>query len=205
MKPDANTSKDKLNFDISKTNSLYKGFFEVSEYSITHDRFDGGREVGVSREVFCRGAAVGSLLIDPKRREVVLIEQFRVGVAVTQQERPWLIELVAGIVESDENPAQVAMRESEEEAGCRPSKVELIQEYWVSPGGSDEKFYLYYGIVDSSEASEFGGLKSENEDIKVHVFSFEEAFYLLRAGMIRNAMTIVGLQWLMLNESQFTR
>lgn len=203
MKLDANTSKEKLKFHVSEEKPLYEGFFKVCEYLITHDRFDGEKITGIKREVFCRGPAVGTLLIDPNRREVVLIEQFRVGVAVTQQETPWLLELVAGIVEPGESPAEVAIRESQEEAGCEPSEVELIQEYWVSPGGSDEKFYLYYGLIDSSRVSKFGGLPAENEDIKVHVYSFEEAFYLLRSGMIRNAMTIIGLQWLMLNESQF--
>jgi ADP-ribose pyrophosphatase len=51
----------------------------------------------------------------PQRDEVVLIEQFRVGAWAGVN--PWLIELVAGLIDKDEEPEEVAHREAEEEAG----------------------------------------------------------------------------------------
>ena len=43
------------------------------------------------------------------------------------------------------------------------------------------------------------GLQEENEDIKVHVLSAEDAFAAVRSGRINNAATIIALQWLQLN------
>ena len=47
--------------------------------------------------------------------ELVLIEQFLVG-ALREQESPWMLELVAGIVEPGESDTAVVHREAGEEA-----------------------------------------------------------------------------------------
>jgi ADP-ribose pyrophosphatase len=191
-----------LRYTIRAKKPVFEGFFKVWQLEIDHQLFAGGEHTGVIREVFMRGEAVGVLLVDPRQRQVVLVEQFRAGAAAAGADNPWLVELVAGIVEVGEQPEQVAARESMEEAGCEPVRLEPIYEYWVSPGGSDEKFYLFYGEVDAQQAEAFGGLVDEHEDIRVHKVSFEQAYRWLTEGRLNNAMTIIGIQWLMLNESQ---
>ncbi len=202
MSENANDAPVSMRYSISAKHAVFEGFFKVWELEISHQLFAGGEQSGVKREVFMRGEAVGVLLVDRKQRQVVLVEQFRAGAAAAGAENPWLIELIAGIVEPDEHPAQVAARESIEEAGCEPIKLKPIYEYWVSPGGSDEKFYLFYGEVDANQADAFGGLDSEHEDIRVHKVPFEQVYRWLSEGRLNNAMTIIGIQWLMLNESQ---
>lgn len=59
--------------------------------------------------------------------------------------------------------------------------------------------YVYVGEVDSSHASGIHGLKSENEDIRVHVVSREQAYQWVEEGIIDNAATVIVLQWLQLN------
>lgn len=191
-----------LTFSITDSSMLHDGFFKVKRFVFQYDRFQGSPLTGVSREVFLRGTAVGVLLVDPAKRQIILVEQFRAGAAAAGAENPWLIELVAGIVEQGEAPEEVAVRESEEEAGCIPVKLIPMHHYWVSPGGSDEDFYLFCGLVDSGTVDDFGGLEHENEDIKVHKLSFEAAFNWLKQGKLNNAMAIIGVQWLMLNQSQ---
>ena len=52
----------------------------------------------------------------------MLIEQFRVG-AMRGDDSPWMLELIAGIVEAGES---ILHREAEEEAGCRLGRLEQI-------------------------------------------------------------------------------
>ncbi|MEE4244359.1 MAG: NUDIX domain-containing protein [Kangiellaceae bacterium] len=191
-----------MKFDIKQQHVVFDGFFQVEKLLIDHQTFAGDMVCGVEREVFRRGEAVGVLCVDRERRKLVMVEQFRVGCAVANDANPWLIELVAGIVEPGERVADVAARECFEETGCRPRSLKILHQYWVSPGGSDEKFYLFLALVDSSECSETAGLETEHEDIKVHIIDFDDAFSRLASGQINNAMTILGLQWLMLNQSQ---
>lgn len=194
-----------MKYVIKDNKSVFKGFFKVDALTLDYDCFEGGQLNNVVREVFMRGEAVGVLLVDIRRQQIILVEQFRAGAAAAKADNPWLLELVAGIVEPDESPDEVAGRESEEEAGCVPDKLIPLYEYWVSPGGSDEKFYLFCGLVDAGKVAEYGGLADENEDIKVHILSFQEAFSWLEQGRLNNAMTIIGVQWLMLNQSQLNR
>ncbi len=186
---------------IIKLESLYAGYFRVNCYHLQHELFAGGMSDIIDREVFQRGHAAAVLLFDPSLNSVVLIEQFRVGSMLGNQ--PWLLETVAGMIEADENLETVARREAEEEAGCTIKKLIPIYKYWSSPGGSDETVSLFLGIVDASQIGGLHGLASEGEDIKVHVMPAEEAFALLKKGDIKNATTIIALQWLELNLQNF--
>lgn len=192
------TDSKLLKYETLNKESLYQGFFQVNRYSFRHQLFEGGWSQVFQREIFERGHATGVLLLDPVRDMLVFVEQFRPG-AVATQNNPWLLELVAGIIEKDESPDQVAEREADEEAGCHIRRLAKICEYLVSPGGSTEKIWLYLGEVDSSQISRYGGLVDENEDIKVHLMSVAEAFNRLENGQISNSMTLIALQWLKLN------
>ena len=115
----------------------YRGYFRVDSYRLRHRRFDGGWTPVLEREVFERGHAAALLPYDPRRDEVVLIEQFRVG-ALAAGLDPWLIEIVAGIIEPGEAADEVARRETHEETGLNVGRIERIAEVFVSPGGASE-------------------------------------------------------------------
>lgn len=134
------------------------------------------------------------LLYDPLRDEVVLIEQFRAG-ALGRDQVPWLMELVAGIHDKDEDPEAVARREAQEEAGLSVAEMEPILSYLVSPGGSDEMVHLYCGRVDASQAEGIHGLDEEDEDIRVHVFPAGEAIAMVGTTAVNNAAAVIALQW----------
>ena len=91
------------------------------------------------------------------------------------------------------------LREMIEEVGLEADELMPIHEYFTSPGYSTEKVKLYCAKVDSSKAPEFCGLEDEQEDIKVHVISTEDAFEAVRIGEINNSFAIISLQWLELN------
>ena len=190
---------------LSNTNT-YDGFFKMQTLTLKHRLFEGGWSQPIHRELFVRGKAAGVLLYDRDKDSVVLIEQFRIGSLMAEQTHnekpcsPWLFELVAGIVESGENPEEVAIREAKEESGADIQTLIPICDYLVSPGGTNESLALFCATVDSANIAGIHGLEEEDENIRVHVVSRKEAMSAILDGRINNAATIIALQWLELNK-----
>jgi ADP-ribose pyrophosphatase len=178
--------------------TVFQGFFRVDSYKIKHKLFNGGWSGEVKRELFERGHAVIVLPYDVKNDSLVLIEQFRIG-ALQNQNGPWLLEAIAGMIESGETIEQVAQRESEEEAGLKLTEFWPMLSYQSSPGGSTERIHLVLARLTEPVESGVYGLASEQEDIKVHSLPRQAAMQLLQAGKIDNAATVIALQWLALN------
>jgi ADP-ribose pyrophosphatase len=189
----------KNDVNIIEKNALHQGFFRLDQYLVQHRLFAGGFSKTFPREVLERGSAAAALLYDPILDKVVLIEQFRIG-ALNDPESPWLIEVVAGILNPKEKPSDLIVRETEEEAGLEVLDLHFMYQYWVSPGGSTEHLTLFCAKVDASRASGIHGLPDEGEDIRILVVSPEEAYQALEKGKIKNAPTIIGLLWLQLNK-----
>ncbi|MDM8558855.1 NUDIX domain-containing protein [Candidatus Parabeggiatoa sp. HSG14] len=185
---------------IEKIN-CYDGFFKLVRYRLKHTLFDGGWSGELFREVLERGHAAAVLPYDPVNEQVVMIEQFRPG-AIGHSHGAWLWEIVAGILESGEAPSEVVYREAVEETGCPVSDVIPICDFFVSPGSTSETTALFCGRVDASQANGIHGVVSENEDIKVHVVSLDNALDMLQTGKIRFAPAIIALQWLALHRDE---
>lgn len=190
--------------EIVQKETCYQGFFRLERYRLRHSLFRGGWSPELTRELLERGHAAAVLLYDPDRDSVVLIEQFRIG-ALDAPGGPWLLEIVAGIIGGDETAADVARRESAEEAGCRVLDLIPICEYFVSPGGTSERITVYCGRVDAADAGGIHGLAQEGEDIRVHVVPFADALEMLRTGRIDSASPIIALQWLALHREEVRR
>jgi ADP-ribose pyrophosphatase len=185
-------------YEILNQETAFQGYFRIERYHIKFEKYEGGWSKPVVREVFERGVAAAVLLYDPELDQVVLVEQFRVG-ALKGERSPWLLEIVAGILEEGESPADVAKRETLEEAGLPIKKLMPITKYWASPGGCTETVSLFCAIVDASGAGGVHGLDEEAEDIRVMPMSREAALKKVRNGEICDAPTIIALQWLALN------
>lgn len=190
--------------EVVEQQVCYQGFFRMEHYRLRHRLYDGGMSRLLSRELFERGHAAAVLPYDPVLDRVVLLEQFRIG-ALTMPGGPWLLEIVAGIIEADETPEDVVRREIQEESGCALLALEPICDYLVSPGGTSERISLFCGRVDASAAGGIHGLAEEGEDIRVGAVSFDEALALLHAGRINSASPIIALQWLQLNRERLRR
>lgn len=186
--------------DILSKQSLYHGFFNMTKITFRHKLFNGGWSENIDRELFERGHAVALLPYDPITDKVILIEQVRVG--ALESDNPWQYEIVAGMIDKDQTSEQVAIREADEEAGIKVSNLEKISSFYPSSGGCTEKLDVFIGFTDASKATGIHGLDDENEDIRVHVFTREEAYALVTSGIIENAASIIALQWLELNISR---
>lgn len=188
-------------YEIEERDVLYQGIFRIARYQVKTRLFKGGWSNPYTREVMERGEAVAVLLYDPQMDYVVLIEQFRAG-ALAHPVSPWLIEIVAGMMDPGEKPAEVALREAVEEAGCQITELYPICEYFASPGATNEYLHIFCGRVNAICAVGIYGLEHENEDIRLLTIPADDAFAKVREGKIRNASAIIALQWLELNHKR---
>ena len=190
--------------EVLEKSTPFKGYFQVDTYRLRHRKFKGGWTRALTLELFERGHAAAVLLYDPERDAVVLIEQFRVGAYAAGRE-PWLIEIVAGIIEDGEDAAQVVRREAVEEAGCEILDLVPIGTVLPTPGGSSETLAFYCGRVDSRGAGGIHGLDHEGEDIRVLVLPAAKALSRVMAAECSNANAVIALQWLALNKDELRR
>ena len=190
--------------EILEKTTPFKGYFQIDRYRLRHRKFDGGWTGEMTREIFERGHAAAVLLYDPAHDRVVLIEQFRPGAYAAGME-PWLIEIVAGIIEPGEAPEEVVRREAVEEAGCTVGELLPIGRFLATPGGSSETVTIYCGRVDSQGAGGVHGLDHEHEDIRVLPLDRAEALARLAAGGVTNLIAAAALQWLALNHTEVMR
>ena len=188
----------KNDVEIIARETLYNGFFSLKRWRFRHRLFNGEMSGEVTREIFERGHAAVLLPYDLARDEVVLIEQIRIP-AYDTSETPWLLEMVAGMIEEGESVEDVARREAVEEAGLQVGRVKEFMSYLASPGGTSERLSLMVGEVDATQAKGIHGLVDENEDIRVHVVSREQAYQWVEEGKIDNAASVIALQWLQLH------
>ncbi|AGQ90064.1 ADP-ribose diphosphatase [Vibrio parahaemolyticus] len=191
------TSRD---VEIISKESVFEGFFKMVKYRFKHKLFAGGWSDVVEREMFERGHAAAMLPYDPKTDQVVIIEQIRIG--ALEHEHPWQLEIVAGMIDRAESAEEVIRREAEEEAGITVGRVASVTSYYPSSGGCSEKLDVFVGEVDASKAHGIHGLDYEDEDIRVHVLSREQAYQWVKDGIFENGASIIALQWLQLNHQE---
>ena len=181
--------------------TVFRGYFRIDRYTLRHKRFDGSWSETFTREVFERGHAAAVLLYDPARDAVGLTEQFRMG-AFAAGLHPWMVETVAGIVDAGESPEATAAREVKEEAGVEPEAMVFMAELIASPGGASETVRLYCARFDSAHFGGVHGMAAEHEDIRAFALPAAEAMEWIADGRIRNATTVVALQWLALHKGE---
>ncbi|MEM9682038.1 MAG: NUDIX domain-containing protein [Pseudomonadota bacterium] len=191
--------------ELLEKSVLSDGFFPLVLCKLRHTLFAGGLSRAFTREILQRDPVSAVLPYDPVRDTVVLLEQFRAGKMLSGAADPWMIEIVAGIMGSDETPEEVARREAVEEAGCSIETLEPVADFYPSAGGSSEFVHIFCGKVDSQGLGGIHGLAQEDEDIRVMVTSADEAMQLVANRKMDNAIAIMALQWLALNRDRLRR
>lgn len=185
---------------IESEKRVWNGRFPLDVIKFRHRRFDGTMSDTRTWELWRRGQASALLPYDPVADAVVLIEQFRFP-ALAAGIDPTLVELPAGLCEDNEDPAETIRREMLEEMHMGADRIERIGGFMLTAGGADEFCHLYVGRVvapaaDGEGIVGHGGEISENEDIRVRVWSADEAIEAAFAGCFSNTITAIGLFWL---------
>lgn len=194
-------SFDCTDVDVIQHERVFDGFFKMDRLRLRHKQFAGGWGPEIVRELLNRGPAVAAVLYDPVHDLIGLVEQFRVG-CLKEPQGPWALEVVAGILDCGGTPEEAMRRELIEEADIEPRELRYICDYMPSPGGCDEKLYLYCAIADLTKAGGIHGLEAEGEDIKLCIYTAKDVFANLYGGRMNNAATLICLQWLQLNHAE---
>lgn len=183
---------------IHEKKRVYDNHFALDVYRVSYKKFNGHTTRILDRIIFERKTdAVAILPFDPVTEEVVLIEQFRPG-ALKDPVSPWLIEVVAGMIDDGETEIEAAMRELQEESGIavRPQDLHYINAVYPSPGGCSERVTLYIGRIEAAHLLSLGGLADEDEDIRIFKVPVKKAFEFCKSGRINNAAALMTLQYL---------
>lgn len=152
-----------------------------------------------AREAYDRGNGATVLLYNKQNRSVILIEQFRMPTYLNGNKNGMLIETCAGLLDGDD-PETCVLKEAEEESGIRPRKAQKVFESYMSPGAVTEIIHFYVAeYTDADRVGPGGGLDSEHENIEVHEIPFETALGMISDGSIKDAKTIMLLQYAKLN------
>jgi len=188
---------------MTKIKNIKKELLSDNWYTLNKYTFDfklqNGNWVTQIRESYNRGNGAAILLYNKEKGTVILTKQFRFPTYVNKNETGYMIEVCAGLLD-DDNPDDCIKKETEEETGYRINNVQKVMEVYSSPGSVTEM--LYYFIAEYSEdmkVSEGGGLESENEDIEVLEVTFNEALEMVSSGEIKDAKTIILLQYAQIN------
>lgn len=182
--------------EISEDTVVYKGHYEVHQLKLRHKCFDGQWSNTVVREQLKRHDAASAILYDPKEDKVVLVEQLRIGLINREDSpNPWLLEIVAGLIDQSNCPEETIHREAMEEAGCAIKKLIPIGKFYNTPGGFTELTYVYCGLI-SLDDKPLSNQPEPDEDIKIHVLKWNIALSLLQRGWITSASSLIALQWL---------
>ena len=163
--------------EILSNETIYQGrVFDISVAEIRENETTYKREI-VNHH--------GSAVIIPVFADntVALVRQYR------HAAQEYLLEIPAGTLSEGESPAIGAARELEEEIGVRAGNIEMLSEFYVSPGFLTEKMNLFMAtdLTDSVQNLD------EDEFLSIERLSFTEAFEKIRNNEIQDAKTIIGL------------
>jgi len=191
-----------LDHDLSKDvvvlshKRAYLNFFGTEEMDLQFRHHDGSMSPVLNRCATLVGRAAVVLPYDPVRDEVLLVEQFRAATYIAGEQRPWMWEPVAGLVDPGETPEQAAHRETMEEAGVRLTGLEPVAQVYSSSGASGEFVHIFVGIGDLANRELGGGLVSEGEDIRCKVIGFEDLMQEVDAQTYLDMPLVTSALWL---------
>jgi ADP-ribose pyrophosphatase len=188
----------KRKVDVKSRRVAYKGRYRIEEVTFDFDRAAGkGRITDSKREIFERGDSAAALVHDIERDVIVATEQFRMA---TYDKGPgYIVEAMAGSVEDGEDPEDCIRREMMEEIGYKAGKLTLMGRYYVSPGASSERVFLYYAPVKTAALVDpkAAGLAAEKEDVRRVEFAREDFLKKIDAGKFEDGKLMAAGLWLM--------
>ncbi len=127
----------------------------------------------------------GSVTIVPvdEQGNLYFVSQYRIGAGDI------LLELPAGVLDDNEDPAVCAAREVREETGMQAGSLVLLGDFYLAPGYSSEHMYVFLAKDLSTNPLDHDA----DEFLQVHIIPTAEALSLARAGQIKDAKTLAAL------------
>jgi len=189
---------------MTKIKNIKKELLSDNWYTLNKFTFDFQLQNGTwstqMRESYDRGNGAAILLYNKEKGTVILTKQFRFPTYINGNKSGYMIEVCAGLLD-DDKPEDCIKKEAFEETGYQIENVKKVMEAYSTPGSVTEM--VYYFVAEYSEdmkVGEGGGLESENEDIEVLEIAFNEAIEMVNKGEIKDAKTIILLQYAQINK-----
>ncbi|MCR9262635.1 MAG: NUDIX domain-containing protein [Flavobacteriaceae bacterium] len=177
---------------------LSNNWYTLNKVTFEYQREDGEWETQI-REAYDRGNGAAILLYNVQKGTVVLTRQFRMPTYLNGNEDGMMVEACAGLLEKG-NAEETIKMEVEEETGYKIDRVKKVFEAYMSPGSVTEILYFFIGqYEDAMKVSEGGGAEDETENIEVLEMDFHEALRMMETGEIKDAKTIMLLQYAQIN------
>ena len=184
---------------IINTEILSNNWYTLKKITYDYLKKDGSWQ-RQDREAYDRGNGAVVLLYNPRHKTVILTRQFRLPSFINGNASGMLIEACAGLLDKD-NPEDCIKRETEEETGYKISSVRKIFEAYMSPGSVTEILYFFVAeYAAAMKIHEGGGIEHEQEDIEVLEITIDKAMHMVETGEIKDAKTIMLLQYALLNQ-----
>ena len=173
---------------------LSDAWYTLYKYTFEYKTNDGQWQTQ-TREAYDRGNGATILLYNAETSKILLTKQFRLPTYLNKNKSGLLIESCAGLLEGD-SPEVCIKKEIREELGFEISKVKKIFECYMSPGAVTEIIHFFVGSYrPDMRVNEGGGSDSEQEDIEVLTLDFDQAYAMIATGEIKDAKTILLLQY----------
>ncbi|OZI07446.1 GDP-mannose pyrophosphatase NudK [Siphonobacter sp. BAB-5385] len=182
---------------VVSTEVLSDNWYTLRKVTFDYPKKDGSWQ-RQSRECYDRGNGAVILLYNREKNTVILTEQFRMPTYVNGNASGMLIEACAGLLDAD-SPEDCIRRETEEETGYRITQPERVFELYMSPGSVTEILYFFIAEYEDTHRINQGGGVVEEEDIRVLELPFPQALQMMGSGEIKDAKTVLLLQFLQLN------
>jgi len=184
---------------VLSTTILSDNWGKLSKVKYEHTLVNGTVQVQ-EREVYNRGNGAAILLYNKQKQTVILTSQFRLPTWFNGNANGMMVKACAGLLD-ESDPEECIRRETEEETGYTLTEIEKVMEAYMSPGSVTEKLYFFAAAYsDAMKTGEGGGLEKEQENIEVLELKFNDAFKMMANGEIKDAKTIMLLQYAALNE-----
>lgn len=186
------------NIKIVSSEVLSDHWYTLKKYTFQQQDKQGKWHQTV-REAYDRGNGAVILLYNTSKKTVILTRQFRLPTYINGHPDGLMIEACAGLLDRD-NPEDCIRKETEEETGFKIRQVKKIFEAYMSPGSVTEILYFFIAEYDASmKVSEGGGLEEDHELIEVLELPFSRAIEMVKQHEIKDAKTILLLQYAQLN------
>lgn len=187
------------NINILKTEVLSDNWYVLRKITYEH-KHPNGSVTTQSREAYDRGNGATILLYNKAAQTVILTKQFRMPTYLNGNESGYLIECCGGLLDKD-NPEECIRRETEEETGYKLSHVQKVFEAYMSPGSVTEILYFFVAeYTKDMKVGEGGGVDEEHENIEVLELPFSKALEMISTGDIKDAKTMMLLQYAQINK-----
>jgi GDP-mannose pyrophosphatase NudK len=184
--------------EIVQRNVIVKGWSTLEKFTVAYTDKHNQR-TSHELEAYQRGDGCCVFLYNPATKKVILTQQFRIPTYINGNPTGFLIEVCAGKLDVAD-PAVCIRREILEETGYQVPEVQQVMVAYSTPGSVSEKCYYFVAAYNEQmKVSEGGGLEEEQEELDVLEMPFTEAVRLLNAGEIRDAKTILLLQYALIH------